>query len=362
IFNTILMLSYDKKNHIKHNLVHLNITKEDEYKIDYDFKMHWVEQKLKKENNEYISQKERIIDSYLYNEQRLDLSNYTMDDFDMNQLASIVNCGLTSSDPEYALILRWLIRSVISQYNSTELRLYRHPYSINHFSSFHISKALSEELFDNHQIIIDILFNDAEFSSYKNDSIEFYLKIFNGLLPKYFDSYNDSAIRRRCEDILLSLEKAINQNVPDDWRRETLYRALILSVNGYEGDWSKLKTKYSYNDVSFLNNMFNKYGKYNFNYYVRTIYQMNIKELLPHILISFDVCLTKLVNESNYIISDFESIRAIIDYIILVAFSDYYDDIKSDEELTKAYESILEVLVTLKSEKAAVLLDEFRIH
>lgn len=362
IFNTILMLSYDKKNHIKHNLVHLNITKEDEYKIDYDFKMHWVEQKLKKENNEYISQKERIIDSYLYNEQRLDLSNYTMDDFDMNQLACIVNCGLTSSDPEYALILRWLIRSVISQYNSTELRLYRHPYSINHFSSFHISKALSEELFDNHQIIIDILFNDAEFSSYKNDSIEFYLKIFNGLLPKYFDSYNDSAIRRRCEDILLSLEEAINQNVPDDWRRETLYRALILSVNGYEGDWSKLKTKYSYNDVSFLNNMFNKYGKYNFNYYVRTIYQMNIKELLPHILISFDVCLTKLVNESNYIISDFESIRAIIDYIILVAFSDYYDDIKSDEELTKAYESILEVLVTLKSEKAAVLLDEFRIH
>jgi hypothetical protein len=47
---------------------------------------------------------------------------------------------------------------------------------------------------------------------------------------------------------------------------------------------------------------------------------------------------------------------------ILKAFVKYGDEIKKDENLIEAYEDILLALVKVRSEMAAVLLDEFRIH
>ena len=38
------------------------------------------------------------------------------------------------------------------------------------------------------------------------------------------------------------------------------------------------------------------------------------------------------------------------------------DKIKQDQELIEAYEDILEILINLNYEQAAVILDEFRIH
>lgn len=40
----------------------------------------------------------------------------------------------------------------------------------------------------------------------------------------------------------------------------------------------------------------------------------------------------------------------------------YSDKIKQDQELIEAYEDILEILINLNYEQAAVILDEFRIH
>lgn len=48
--------------------------------------------------------------------------------------------------------------------------------------------------------------------------------------------------------------------------------------------------------------------------------------------------------------------------IIIKSFLNFNDAIKQDEELTTAYEDILEKLIEFKYEKAAVILDEFRIH
>ena len=48
--------------------------------------------------------------------------------------------------------------------------------------------------------------------------------------------------------------------------------------------------------------------------------------------------------------------------IILNSFIFYSDKIKRDEKLISAYEDILLSLIETKNEKAAVLLDEFRIH
>ena len=51
-----------------------------------------------------------------------------------------------------------------------------------------------------------------------------------------------------------------------------------------------------------------------------------------------------------------------LDMIILKSFIFYSDEIKKDEKLINAYEDILLALTEIRNEKAAVLLDEFRIH
>lgn len=48
--------------------------------------------------------------------------------------------------------------------------------------------------------------------------------------------------------------------------------------------------------------------------------------------------------------------------LILKSFIFYSDEIKKDEKLINAYEDILLALTEIRNEKAAVLLDEFRIH
>lgn len=66
----------------------------------------------------------------------------------------------------------------------------------------------------------------------------------------------------------------------------------------------------------------------------------------------------------RYLISfSFHTIpKVIVDTIILKSFIFYSDEIKKDEKLINAYEDILLALTEIRNEKAAVLLDEFRIH
>ena len=56
------------------------------------------------------------------------------------------------------------------------------------------------------------------------------------------------------------------------------------------------------------------------------------------------------------------SAKAVIDNIIITAFLKYNDQIKADIDLCHSYEGLLETLVFGHYEKAAALLDEFRIH
>ncbi len=48
--------------------------------------------------------------------------------------------------------------------------------------------------------------------------------------------------------------------------------------------------------------------------------------------------------------------------MISKAFLDFSDIIKQDDDLTNAFEEILEMLVENSYEEAATILDEFRIH
>ena len=89
-------------------------------------------------------------------------------------------------------------------------------------------------------------------------------------------------------------------------------------------------------------------------------------KLLPEILLSVRDSFTN-VSQTNKSRSDVftEIIRekkAIVLIIITKAFLDFSDKIKQDDDLTKAFEEILQMLVEINYEEAATILDEFRVH
>ena len=143
--------------------------------------------------------------------------------------------------------------------------------------------------------------------------------------------------------------------------KQEFSKCLYLSFGRFcKWNPSKVKTKYDYKDKKFLNEQLSKYGKYNIEDSIRTIYLLKIDELLPEILISVNQILK--FNKTT-LKNDFEGdIKIIIDEIITKAFINFSDSIKTDYDLIDAYESILKILIEINYEKAGVLLDEFRIH
>ena len=89
---------------------------------------------------------------------------------------------------------------------------------------------------------------------------------------------------------------------------------------------------------------------------------MHYRDLLPHILTSVSSTLQAYTKEELFDKDDFKEVEKLIDNFAVIAFLNYHDEIKQDEELSTSYENMLETLVDLRFENAAVLLDEFRIH
>ena len=87
-----------------------------------------------------------------------------------------------------------------------------------------------------------------------------------------------------------------------------------------------------------------------------------LHELLPEILISIRNSFQNAKSEVNKFKKSIREQEAIVQLIILKSFITYSDKIKQDQELIEAYEDILEILINLNYEQAAVILDEFRIH
>lgn len=112
----------------------------------------------------------------------------------------------------------------------------------------------------------------------------------------------------------------------------------------------------------FLNDIWSKYGWLHFKNLLYVIDQMHIKDLLPEVLIPLNVSLQKMKANSAQYEKHVKENEIIINKIITKAFMDFNDEIKSDDELTKAFEGFLNLLLELDMEEAAVILDEFRVH
>lgn len=364
IINTVIALSQDEMQHQLFNYDYA-INNTDTQKFDFipnrTPKLRGVDQMLQQAGSPgYASCKDQIIEKFLYREEAYNLTEFVIDDHDLTTLCSVVDCGINLKEPLHHSIIQSLVRNIVTILNikdSYDSRVEQ----LNTYTTRIVADFLGGELFDNLELTMSILFDEIDFTKFSKNAVGFYLNVFGTLLPSYVDAHNNHPRRKQCEAALSAIESKVNGINCADWVRQELYRSLILSVSGFEGDWSKLPTSYSYADIQFLNAMFSKYGKYNFNYFMFTIYKMKFEKLLPYILPAVADTIAEFT--ANFFDSShLEDTRWILNYLILLAYLKFSDKIKQDDELTTAYEKILETLISLRFENAAVLLDEFRVH
>ena len=368
VFNTIIKLSEDQMEHQKYNANYLKVSKKDKefiFNPNMQPKLSGIDCYIKDDDgNCYTSCEEEIIDRYLLQEESLEIDVFDMSNYDISTICYVANCGLNFTNESFRMVIHEILLCVIDIWKYTK-RNYNAHEIFDVYQEHEIIELFQREMIqtqDDAKMAIDILFEEIDFTKFTTDTIEFYQDVFGNFLCEFFDSYVDSKRRNICKKKILYIEKKVN-DIDEEYVRIQLYKSLMLSVTRYcTGDWSKIKTNYSYVDKQFLNKQFTKYGKYHIKELLRTIYQMHMDELLPEILISIRNSFQNAKSEVNKFKKSIREQEAIVQLIILKSFITYSDKIKQDQELIEAYEDILEILINLNYEQAAVILDEFRIH
>lgn len=368
VFNTIIKLSEDQMEHQKYNANYLKVSKKDKefiFNPNMQPKLSGIDRYIKDDDgNCYTSREEEIIDRYLLQEESLEIDVFDMSNYDISTICYVANCGLNFTNESFRMVIHEILLCVIDIWKYTK-RNYNAHEIFDVYQEHEIIELFQREMIQTQndaKMAIDILFEEIDFTKFTTDTIEFYQDIFGNFLCEFFDSYVDSKRRNICKKKILYIEKKVN-DIDEEYVRIQLYKSLMLSVTRYcTGDWSKIKTNYSYVDKQFLNKQFTKYGKYHIKELLRTIYQMHMDELLPEILISIRNSFQNAKSEVNKFKKSIREQEAIVQLIILKSFITYSDKIKQDQELIEAYEDILEILINLNYEQAAVILDEFRIH
>ena len=369
IFNTIIMLAEDEMNHQKFNAAYIKDNRNDD---DYEFipnmvpKLrgvdHWI---LENNGYEYQNKRSEIIQEYLYDGKGVDLSEFDIRNYDIDLLCNIACCGLDTEDEEFAIVISSIVQCMIEIWhkNCKEMRAHE---IIDTFQEHKVSSYFQRELNmtgRNPEAVYDILFKETDFSIFTRDTVDFYEDVLSGFLVAYVDGFREKGKRDDIEKKIRILETYVN-NIPEDYVRNILEKRLFLCKGRYSRwDVNKVQAEYSYKDKCFLNAQIEKYGSNHLMDVLYTVYLFNISELLPEILISISSCFTKAIrNNKEQFAKEIKDSQVIVDMIILKSFIFYSDEIKKDEKLINAYEDILLALTEIRNEKAAVLLDEFRIH
>lgn len=314
---------------------------------------------LKLSDNKRIKSGDELIEQYLYHQERPRKLRLSIKNYDFNSLIAVINCGLSLDDDDYCKLF-----IMILQFIDVEMRKQR--YGIEVYKSHKIVCYMQQQI-QNCSLsnkAIDILFKCIDFENATENTINLYNDIFDYNLSAYFDAYNNAQIRSDIQNTLRYLEQKIQSIENQDIRIE-LYRPLLLSSTRYGcGDWSKFKTNYSYMDKVFLNNQLTKYGEYHFSDVLYSMYQLQFNELLPEILVGVSSALNDIscnIGDIAFMMQN-KNNQILMERLILEAFLKFSDKIKQEKEYSDAFESILTNLISIGNEKAAVILDEFRVH
>lgn len=368
VFYTIIKLAEDEMNHQKYNADYLKMYDENKNFVfvpNMQPKLSWVDHQMKNEGKEsYNSQEEAIYTKYLFGEEDLQIGEFNISDYDISTLCYAANCGLNFDNELFGKVIHGVLTGMVDIWKYHD-RDYDGHKIIDVFQERELVRLYQREMVQasgDAKTVIDTLFNGIDFSKFTSEAVEFYKDIFGNFLSEFFDAYADPKRRNRCKKKILYIEQKV-ASIEVEYIRLQLYQSLMLSATRYCcGDWSNCITNYSFMDKQFLNRQFSKYGKYHVGKLLETIYQLRIDELLPEILISIRNSFQDAQAESNKFAKDIQEHKIIVNMIILKSFVQYSDMIKEDQELTTAYQEILEILIELNYEEAAVILDEFRVH
>lgn len=366
-FNTILKLAEDKKTHRIYNeryLVANNIKFDSEYLLisntrEIDIII------VKHKGNIYVEKDQEIVDNYLFNDSELNIINFNIDNYELSTLCYICKCGLDLSDNELFVVLKNLIKKMIEVWNKYKKDFMAHRildvYDVHAVSDF--LKNEMNSINNNSDLLYECLLVDTDFSLFTEDTFEFYEDVLCDLIYAYIDGFRQKGTRTKLEKKIKSLEKYI-ENIPETNVKKRLEKSLFLCVNDkYMYDVSKIETEYKYMEKTFINQQIINYGKGHFVDVIKTIYTLNIDKILPEILISVNSCFEDEFNNDKINFStNIHKFRFIVDKLIINAFLNCSDEIKKDKELINSYENILKILIEIQDKKAAVLLDEFRVH
>ncbi|MCB6202955.1 SMEK domain-containing protein [Extibacter muris] len=368
VFNTIIKLAEDEMNHQKYNANYIKMYREDKEFVFFPNmqpKLLGVDHYIKDDNRDcYNSHEDEIIDKYLLLEEPLHIYDYNMSNYDISTICYVANCGLDFTNDSFKSLIHNILLCMIDVWHNNKKNHMSHEI-LDVFHEHEIVEMFQREMVqskNDSKQAIDTLFDGIDFAKFTPDAIEFYEDIFGTFLCEFFDSYDDSKRRNRCKKKILYIENKV-KDIKEELIQVQLYKSLMLSITRYcREDWRKCKTNYSYEDKQFLNSQFSKYGQYHIKELVRTVYQMRMDELLPEILVSIDISFQNAKKEITKFKKSIKEQEVIVQMIILKSFIMYSDKIKTDQELIEAYENILETLIDLNYEQAAVILDEFRIH
>lgn len=366
IFNTIVQLAYDEMQHQKYNASYLKKINSEE---DFIFvpnmqpKLYSVDKYIENAGyDNYISQKDNIIQKYLYCEEELEINSFEINNYDISTLCYVSNCGLDYDDTNFINIMKDILSCIIEINNKSDyahkiINSYNQREIIDHFNREIIKSA------SNWEKGVNLLFDKINFSEFSHDNVELYEDVFGGFSCEFYDSYAEKYRRALCKKKIKYIEDKIT-NIPELSIKKYLFKILFFSINRfYHWDIEKCKTSYEYNDKMFLNSQLMKYGKYYPKKAIYTLYQLNIDELLPEILISVESMLSATTLDNNKLIKELKGdSEQIINMIIVKSFVYHSDKIKEDKELLEAYEKLLKRLIELNYSKACIILDEFRIH
>ena len=369
IFNTIIMLAEDEMNHQKYNAAYI---KENHNDTEYEFipnmvsKLHGVDYWIRdNKGNEYQNKKSQIIQDYLYDGKNVDFSEFDISNYDIAILCNIASCGLDTEDEKFVIVINSIVQCMIQMWHKNRKKMRAHEI-IDTFQEHKVSSYFQRELNiigRSPEAVYDILFKETDFSIFTRDTLDFYEDALSGFLTAYVDGFREKGKRDDIEKKIRILETYVN-NIQEKYVRNILEERLFLCKGRYSRwDVNKVKAEYSYKDKCFMNAQIAKYGSKHLEDVLYTIYLLNINELLPEILVSISSCFTKAIRDNKeQFVKEIKDSQVIVDMIILKSFIFHSDEIKKYEKLINAYEDILLALTEMKNEKAAVLLDEFRIH
>lgn len=230
VFNTIISLAEDEMKHQKYNFAYYKRKQaaKETFKPNLIPHLAGIDYAIKQDGSKaYSSNKNEIINEYLFNEHELIIKNFNIDNYDLNLLCSAVECA--NDFDSINVIIRQILLKIIEIYHVSKKSYNSHD--IFDIYKQHDIKNLFKEFLLNEEIsntMISILFDEIDFSIFVPDTYDFYVEIFDGLVSYYYDDYKSHKIRSLIESELNEVERKI-LSIDNEVAKSELSKILIVN-------------------------------------------------------------------------------------------------------------------------------------